>query len=318
MTELSNLTRCDVASAWPKRNALIESLMGVSLRSEQQLLAYNARTDADNAVNLVPSVEYAGLGRDLQFKAIALALNQEPWLPALAKPVAYRLFSNKLNFFWHENFRVLYKDSGRVLNMFNVSLAVTDMAFAFLLGWTEEAVYQGYLTHAVLSRKHYLTLQYENEHRRAQAFMMQMFADWRGDVAHNWPAYAYDEPVYHGLLERWRDPDAASLVPWLRAACNLHTHQAARETSTYFFDFSDYILVRTPIEILMLYRLRQLLGLENPELDHPLLETPFDRLPDPQPNYAPDDLMLDTFSRVRQDWPAFDQTVSIESILAHG
>lgn len=314
MTEISEISVRGVSASWTKRSALIKLLRGVSVRSTQAIADYNNRLDDDNPANLVPSVDYGGLGRDLQFEAIARALEKEDWAASLARPLAYRLLSNQLNYFWHENFRALYQHSGRVLNMFNVSLATSDMAFAFLLGWNELAIYQGYLIHLALNRKHYLLLQYESEHRRAQAFMLRLFADWRGDVSHDWPAYAYDEPIYNGLLEQWRNPDHGTLAPWIVAAADLHTHQAGRETSKKFYDFSDYTLIRTPIEILMLYRLRQLCGLTNPEVVHPLMEAPFHQLPVPQPLYEPDEMMVSSMLRVRQDWPAFDQIVSIEQL----
>lgn len=317
MTEISEVKFRGVASSWPKRSALIKALRKANVRSIHPLIEYNDRTDLDNPVQLVPSVEYSGLGRDMEFEAIAVALEGGAWVSALARPIAYRLFSNKLNYFWHENFRLLYRESGRVLNMFDTNLAIVDMGFAFLLGWYEEALLMGYIVHAALNRKHYFLLQYENEHRRGQAFMARLFADWRGDVAHKWPEYAYDEPVYNGLLERWRDPDPETLVPWLVAACELHTHQTGRESSTIFYDFSDYTLARTPVEILMLFRLRQINGLKNPQLNHPLLVSPFDQLPDAQQLYPSDDLMDGTLRRVRQDWPNFDKIISLDSVKSN-
>ena len=317
MTELKDIIDPGIRPSWTKRKPLIKSLRSYQPDTLEANVKYNARLDEKNRVNAVQIHGFLGVGRNLQFEAIALALEGSPWFPTLAHSTAYNLFVDKLDYFWHHNFDILYPNHPNGgLNMFNVYFGILHMAYSFLLGWEEEAIYQGYLVHAALNRKFYLILSYEEEHRRGQAFMLRLFADWRGDVSHNWPPYAYDEPIYNGLLERWRDPDPQVLVPWLVAACNRHTHQSGRETSKTFYDFSVYTLIRTPIEILMLYRLRQMLGLKNPTIDHPLLEAPFDQLPTPQPKFQPDEYMQGTLARARQDWPDFDKVTSMEAIMA--
>lgn len=68
----------------------------------------------------------------------------------------------------------------------------------------------------------------------------------------------------------------------------------------------------------MLLRLRQLIGLQNPKISHPLLDAPFDKLLDVQERYQPVDLMLGTLHRVRQDWPMFDHITSLEALKGLG
>lgn len=182
-----------------------------------------------------------------------------------------------------------------------------------MLGQIDEAVYMGYMTHAGLNQSFQLQLSYEEEHHRCHAFMLRLFADWRGDAKHDWPAFAHEEPLYQGLLALWREPDPDMLKPWLLAACDHHTQEATKEAADAFTDCGRF--ARTPLEILLVFRLRELIGLSSPVLDHPLMAAPFDHFPETPPAYVPDLLMLGTLERVRQDWPNFDQEIALASLV---
>ena len=128
--------------------------------------------------------------------AICHALLGKPWPLTLAYSTAYRLFTDKLDYFWHHNFRLIFPDHPSPLQMFNWESSVIGLGHAFILGWKEEAIYQGYLIQSALKHEYQLALSYEERHRCAHAFMLRLFADWRGNVSHSWPSYAYDEPIY--------------------------------------------------------------------------------------------------------------------------
>ncbi|WP_323143462.1 hypothetical protein [Massilia phyllosphaerae] len=310
--------------SWPTRKAVIQRLRDHLRdhlsdhfpRTNLAITQYNARLDTDNPVNVVENISYVQAGHGFEAEAIALAMEGKSWLSNLAQAADYLLFAYKLDFFWHENFRKLYPDHPHGLHLFSVKGATEAMAYAMMLGWKHEAVYCGYLIHAALNRQHYLILSYENEHRRAHAFMLRLFADWMGDVSHHWPPYAYDDPIYNGLIAHWRKADAAALLPWLIAACDRHTHQARREKTRTFYDFGTPVLARLPIEIVFLLRLRKLFGLDMPVIDHPLMAAPFDQLPEPQPQPEPNEQMQGTLARAREDWPMFDRMNSLETIKA--
>lgn len=303
-----------IGTTWPSRKELIKELRGFSPADTDRITNYNSRLDVKNRANVVEHSRYSLISNRQEAAAMSLAWEGNAWLPTLAYSTAYRLFADKMSFFWHYNFRLIFPDHPQPLQLFNDERATVGMAYAFILGWLDEALYQGYLAHAALNRKYQLVLPYEEEHRRGHAFMLRLFANWRGDISHQWPSYGYDEPIYEGLLENWRNPDPEVITPWLIAACDRHTHQAGRTTSKTFYDFSDPALARTPIEILMVLRLRETVGLQNPAIDHPLLEAPFDRLPEPQPKFEPDELMKGTLTRAREDWPEIDNVLSLESI----
>ncbi|WP_175969920.1 hypothetical protein [Burkholderia sp. BCC0322] len=312
MTELKNLTPLGIAPRWTSRKAVIGWNEKTTPWSFEPAIEYNARADVKNANKIPPSTPYIGVGVRSLAKAEAQALQDEPWENATIDALGYVDLGVRLDFFWHVKFRTVFADHPRPLRMMDWKLTTEMMAMYFMLGRIEEGIYQGYLTHAVLNRTYQLQLSYEEHHRRVQAFMLRLFADWRGDVSHTWPPYAHDEPIYEGILERWRDPNPEVLTPWLLAACDRHTHESKRDSENKQYDCSAF--PRTPLEILFLFRLRELIGLQNPVLDHPLMEVPFDRLPESQAPYVPDEYVRGTLARVREDWPEFDRIVSLEAL----
>jgi hypothetical protein len=313
MTELNSIEAIGVAKNWPSRKSVIAWIENTTPWSIEPVIAYNARTDVTNTVKYLPGVAYSGVGVRLLRTAEARALQCLPWERQANEALGYAAFAAQLDFFWHVQFRVLFPDHARPLRRMDWELMTETMAMFFLLGRIEDGIYHGYLTYAALNRTYQLQLSYEERHRRVHAFMLRLFSAWRGDVSHVWPPFAYSEPVYEGILERWREPDPEILRPWLLAACDRHTHDSMRDSEKMFHDCSGF--PRTPLEILLLFRLRELTGLRNPILDHPLMERPFDALPEPQPAYIPDDLVRGTLARVREDWPQFDEVVTIGAVM---
>jgi len=145
-----------------------------------------------------------------------------------------------------------------------------------------------------------------DEHRDnypAFHFLLRILADYLGEPPLMLRGEALTNPIYNALTVAWRDPDAEALIPILLVACDEHT-QRCRGRAPYgiFFDFSYWS--RTPIEILLLFKLRQLSGLPNPQLDHPLMTKPLGVLP-PEVAFEPDDLIKRVRARMMQD--GFDE-----------
>lgn len=80
--------------------------------------------------------------------------------------------------------------------------------------------------------------------------------------------FEYLEP----LLTHWRTADMALLTHLLLIACDIHSR--AWGTANYY--------MHTPLEALLVMKLRQLEGLPNPELDHPMMNGGLGQLPPPQ------------------------------------
>lgn len=317
--------RMGVFEKWPKIKSVLERGLKFQCATDyyiQQLHQYVTREDAlpnhfpgQNISNSLPDDYAESLGRYQSETLLLNALKQEPWLPELTKWNLYYQVGLMQDFFWSYQFSINWPNhpnGGR--QAYSFQYASNMMAITSLLGWKDAVIQQGYTTIAALNRSYQLVLEYQDEHRRAQAFMLRLFCDWVGDVSHRWPSYAYDEPIYEALIQHWRTPNPEDLVPCLLAACDRHTHQTGRDSSKNFYDFSIPALMRVPIEILFLFRLREWEGLTNPTLDHPLMAAPFDKLPEVQPIPAMDELIQGVLKRAREDWPNYDEVIALDNL----
>lgn len=75
------------------------------------------------------------------------------------------------------------------------------------------------------------------------------------------------------------------------------------------FDF--FLYARTPLEILLICKLREELGLPNPKLDHPLMNTPLGQLPKEVP-FAMDEVITAVMKRARAE--GFDEKKVLSEI----
>ncbi|EEF25024.1 conserved hypothetical protein [Ricinus communis] len=232
MTNLSQINSIGVAQQWPSRERVIDQIAKTTPWSIEPVTAYNRRDDVENAASAPPHGAYIGVGVRLLADAQAAALKCAPWERAAIDALGYILLGNQLDYFWHVQFRTLFRNHSRPLRMMDWKLIVESMAMLFSLGRREEATYQGYLAYSVLQHSYQLKLSYEKHHRRVHAFMLRLFADWQEGIEYQWLPFANDEPIYEGILERWRKWDPEALKPWLLAACDRHTHESKRETET--------------------------------------------------------------------------------------
>lgn len=305
------------------RRPFIERSREAFIRS---LRDYISRADAAPTCEIPNEVNFTNdAAETLAYVSILDTLTTAPsnprWLDDIARWLRYYQVGAGQNFFWRHRFCILFRydilpcsNPYGGMSEFSTDRAAQMMALMGVLGWKKETLYQGYLAHAALKRIYMLSDEYMIAHRRSQVFMLRLFADWVGDASHRWPAYGYDEPIYEALLTHWRTPEPQALVPCLLAACDRHTHQSRKDIRRKFFDFGRLGLMRTPLEILWLMRLRQWEGLENPVLDHPLMAPPFDVLPPPQPLAWQDLLMQAVQARARADWPEYDAILSLEAL----
>jgi hypothetical protein len=305
--------RRGISKDWPSRKRVIDWINKMTPWTMDQAIAYNDGVHlGPGKEKLLPRSSYNPVGYRANLCAQSLALEGKPWEQAMSKALGYQLFGHQLDFFWHRQFRLIFPEHPRPLRLMNWTAMTEVMAISFVIGWIDKGAYQGYLTHLALNRGYQLETSYVGHHRRTHAFMLRLFSAFSGDVSHEWPSFARDEPIYEFILEQWDVDDPELLVPWLLSACDRHTHEARPDTEKLQRDCSNF--PQTPLEILLLFRLRSLVGLKNPQLDHPLMASPFDRPVVSQPDYIPDELMMGTLNRVRVDWPEFERWVSLEEV----
>jgi hypothetical protein len=278
-------------------------------------IAYNNRT-GENRVNAVSWVSYMSMGSRRQLDALANALEVQPsWPIDLANSLSYALFAERLSCFWHRQFHVVFPFHPQPIHLMDWERSTTEMALAFMLGWREQAVIQGYIAMITLNQGYSIASRYDERHRRGHAFMLRLFGAWRNDGSgHRFPAWAHTVPVYETLLQRWRDVDSEELAQLLHTACEHHLQEGIPDTSKVFHDFGDDRITRVPLEILMLLRLREIEGLSVPSVNHPLMEPPFDALLPPVAVPQPDMYMKATMKRVEEDWPQFENWMTLDAL----
>jgi len=322
--QMNQCERMGVNPRWPSYKSVLGRIATVPDHEEfyrNAIREYTNREDA-SPTQLVPNKSNITRGTSEWLaifqanRVLATAKDNTQWIKQLTYWTRYYQVGVGQSYFWSEQLNKRPTPDGKVRqHSFSTQDAANMMATMAMLGWKEAVIYQGYLTFAALNRGHQLVVERIEQHRRAQAFMLRLFADWVGDVSHQWPGYAYDEPIYEALLAHWRTPNPDDLVPCLLAACDRHTWQTGKESQKNSYDFNqDRHLECVPVEILFIFRLRQWEGLANPSLDHPLMAAPFDQLPPEQPVPELDELMQGVLKRALEDWPQYDEVLSLESL----
>jgi hypothetical protein len=132
-------------------------------------------------------------------------------------------------------------------------------------------------------------------------FSLRLFADWRGTRVDEWPHNRFPAPELEAVLNHWRVANADGLSDVLLAVCDRHTYESLNwsDKADKRSDFVDDIYWGWPIEIHVVFRLREGLGLANPALNHPLLNTPLGRYQPPVP--IPQDDLLDEVVKLAID-----------------
>lgn len=202
-----------------------------------------------------------------------------------------------INYYSHRVFSSRFP--GRQLRMMNQKV-VAHTALGVVTGATGEAFRLARLQIDAYRNQYYFDL----DHYPIFAFMLRLLADHLQEGQLNLIGEPAEEPIFRTLFDRWREPDAGSLAELCLAACDAHMRRCAPAKNGQFHEFDSGAFMLIPIEILLLFKLRQSLGLANPVLDHPMMDTPLGQLPR-EVGFRPDDLIARVRARMHRD--GFDE-----------
>lgn len=221
--------------------------------------------------------------------------------------ICHAYFAVLAELFLHDNFP--RRLAGRSLRMMTLR-TVMWAALGFAIGCRTTAGRLMQLLIESLNRDFF----FDREYYPIFYFVLRLFADWKGIELQGLPEVARREMILNELLERWREPESTELAASMIAVCDYHTHRCRTNTAKEFYEFDDGLFTHFPVEILMLYRLREYVGLTVPKVDHPLLNTPLGKLPGAM-SCEPDALLSQVLDRARSQ--GFDEEAIVHSILGN-
>ena len=120
---------------------------------------------------------------------------------------------------------------------------------------------------------------YGVERNNLTPFVLSVFARWK-DIALPPEEFSFVIPEAYRELSQNLSADSDELQPAIVKACDFHLTRSKDHTDEETYEFSDPVNAIYPVEILFVLRVRKLLGLNNPYVDHPLLNSPLGKLPD--------------------------------------
>ena len=216
------------------------------------------------------------------------------WYERWCKAVAYLYWSECFDHRWHQHAQLEFERGERPQRLRTMGLVHglgACVGHCVALGWFDFGVDLARRCFDAIDQDWCYDGGDDFGLRRTQHFVLRLVAAWQGWPARELPRCAHDEPIFNALIERWRTPDASALAQPILHACDRHTHQSRYDNAKgEYFDLYQEAWY-TPFEILALYRLRESLGLANPQVEHPLLDTPLGRLHEIRPPWT--DPLLD-------------------------
>jgi hypothetical protein len=269
---------------WARRRKKIVEAAENSLSAKHRSLLYDPYLEEitnltpDNVKNSISKC--ASLGNWYHHEAVVCSFaRNESCHDLWCKSLGYHL---RTNVWLPRKWTAVFKEDPR-FTLLN-SDAGEPLAHMLTLGWTREAILFATEQMPRVARGYFGFFKHDGACGRMGKFIFRLFLDWQ-----QWnislPHDVTDIELYATVLNCWRDPGFERLTPALLECCDWHLEQTHHDTDENTYEFNS-MAYAYPIEILAVFRLRELCGLTNPKLDHPLMNSPLGVLPPPQPWYT--------------------------------
>ena len=129
-------------------------------------------------------------------------------------------------------------------------------------------------------------------------FVLKLYSVWIGQEISLRPDVADPLKRYQQVFDHWES--SSDLAAALLDLCDLHCAEVVDNSGYPAFSHQPYNLF--PVEIMSIFRIRKELGLETPEVDHPLLHSALLK-PPPTIPHVEDALLDHVIRRFRSDFP---------------
>jgi hypothetical protein len=196
-------------------------------------------------------------------------------------------------------------DKPRFLDLYRTGFTLGN---CLALGWLEEAKTLARRMNTGLDHGWFFDGTCNTIQRRTQHFVLRLVANWQGWPERTELPCVYDVPVFNALIEQWRTPDVQALCGLLLQTLDRHAEQTQSDNDDIclYRDCNGPDQIYNPMEVLSVLRLREELGLPNPDMPkHPVTDTPLGRALLPASPFPKDELLERVLARVRREYPDF-------------
>lgn len=237
--------------------------------------------------------------RDHALTMRSLFSGREDWIGPLSKAAAYT--------YWRIS---LENRSRRSALGMSLRAALESLTDCLALGWMSQAELLTREIQSLYGDRRYSDVNgtysrplYHWILRIALDYWRCQFDGWghglRGAVSDVYAAgECFGEPKLNELFDLWREPDSEPHQAKLSWLCDYYIHRTHEKEG---FEFgNDLMHTRFPATILAWFRFRECLGLNNPRIEHPLMEPLYTTLLSSQKFYT-EPLLDEVIARLRRE-----------------